>query len=572
MLIRAVSLLVIAHTATALGASAEPAVKAHAIPRRLITLHPRLPGLADPGVPALTATPPDADGVGRDSLGMEPARPYRWIVSPGQDFEFSVRGTTWEGTDRAVLTLWDWKNQPVEQTSFTMPFVGCVRCRVDGRGTWVLTLDGMRGTQCAMRLIRSFSAGPDNNARRSEWKSSGFWIGQCSFPGWHHLTVKGHTVHPSGLTADQSRDLDAELVARMGVHIARINLEVRRRDAKGIDLDFSLADKCVDAYVSRGMGLDVQLFCAYGDGPGPVLDKYRDAAGNAIYPLKEQAYRHFVRETVRRYARHARFIQIGNEPGNTHQYGGTAREYADQVQQAAGEIRQVAPGVPITNGGYCLDNEDTRQIIAAIRGLTDFASYHWHGPFAGLKEFWARMDQLHREAGYIGLKYANTEMGYPMPKVGSERANAVHVMQKLLYCWAHGHQGVLLYSSREPGWPRQHDTEYGFVDHFYCPRFIYGASTAFLDKYAGFRFERTLVENDNLHVYEFRSGGQRIVAAFAVKSPARITLRSDAASATLIDVMGNEFPLPETERINVQAEDYPQSVLFCGATSVERCD
>ncbi len=572
VLIGAGSLLVIMHAASSVVVPAEPATKPHAVPAQVLTLHPGLCGLSDPGVPRLTETPPDADVVGRDSLGMEPAEPCRWIVSPGRDFEFSVRGKACEGTDRAVLTLWDWENQPVRQTSFPMPFAGSVSCRVEGRGTWVLTLDGMRGDACAMRLVRSFSVCPDNNARRSAWKSSGFWVGQCCFPGAHHVTVKGRTVRPPGLTADQSRDLDAELVARMGVQVARINPVVRRRDAEGMDLDFSLADQCVNAYVSRGLSLNVQLFWAYGAGRGPVLDPYRNAAGAAILPWKERPYRHFVRETVRRYARHAAFIQIGNEPDNEQQYAGTAEEYADQLRQAADEIRRAAPGVRITNGGYCFDNDATRRIIAAVPGLTDFVSYHWHGPLGGLKEFWSRIDQVHREAGYVGLKYANTEMGYVMPTVGSERAGAVHIMQKLLYCWAHGHEGVLLYSSREPGWPRQHETEYGFVDHFYCPRFVYGASAAFLDRYAGFSFRRTLAEDDNRHVYEFGLDRQRMVAAFAVNSPVRITLKSDAGSATLLDVMGNETLFPVPSRVTVQAGEYPRSVRFVGATRVELCD
>lgn len=153
----------------------------------------------------------------------------------------------------------------------------------------------------------------------------------------------------------------------------------------------------------------------------------------------------------------------------------------------------------------------------------------------------------------------------------AKRANAVHVMQKLLYCWAHGHEGVLLYSSREPGWPRQHDTEYGFVDHFYCPRFIYGAASAFMDRYAGFRFEGILREDGNLHIYAFSQGRQRLIAAFAAVSPVPIELKSDAGAATLIDAMGNGSPLPDPRRATIRAGDYPQSVLLDEATSVELC-
>jgi hypothetical protein len=534
--------------------------------RRVFALKPQMSAIETPGVPALTEAVPDADVVGKGALGVDPAEPYRWVTSPGSDFAFTARGKN--SVDLAVLTVWDWENRPVAQTSFAAPFEARVRCEVEGRGTWVLTLDGMRGDECVMRLVRSFSVCPDNRSSRSLWKGSGFWVGQCSFPGRQEAQIDNHPARPDGLTAEQSLDLDAELVARMGAQVARIDLPVVRRDAEGMDLDFGLADKCVRAFASRGLSLDVQLFAPYGAGHGPRLDKYASVTGGAVFPIKEKPYRHYVREVASRYGKHAKFFQIGNEPGNPHQYSGTGEEYVEQVRQAADEIRRVRPRAVVTNGGYCFVNDDTRQIVAGIKGLTDFTAYHWHGDLPGMIEFRAQVEKAHREAGCAGLRFANTEMGLHMPTVGGERGNAVCEMQKLLYCWAHGDQGVLLYSSREIGWPRQHSTEYGFVDHFFCPRFVYGAVSAFLDRYAGFRFERVLKETESLHVYEFRSGNRRMVAAFAVREATETRLNSDAKSAALVDPMGNETVLGDPRCVTLRVGDYPQSVVFDGASRV----
>lgn len=559
-----------------INSSAAGEEKANVAVRQTVNLRPDAKPIAGPGVPSLTENPPDADLAGGESLSIEPAIPYRWVASPGQVIKLTVRAVPAEGTDRAVLTVWDWENRPVAQRRFDVPFAGVVEFRASGRGTYVLTLDGMCGEECRMRLVRSFSVCPSNQEKRPLWKDSGFWVGQCSFPGWHDRQMKGRPVNPPGLSADDSRELEADLVARMGVQVARINLVVRRRDPEGMDLDFSLADKCVEAYVSRGLKLNVQLFNPYGKWPGPVLDKYFNAKPGIIYPLKEEPYRHYIRETAARYAKHAVFFQIGNEPGNPHQYGGTAEEFIDQIIQAADEIRRAAPGIPITNGGYCFDNEDTQRVIEGIRGLTDFASYHWHGDLPYMKRFWAGINRLHRKAGYTGVRYANTEMGHIIPAVGDERKHAVVEMQKLLYCWAHGHIGVLLYSSRELWWPRQYSydglSDYGFVDYFFCPRFAYGAASAFLDYYAGFRFDRILRESDNLHAYQFRSGKRRLVAVFAVNSPETITLRTDARSAVLIDPMGNASPIADPKSITVQAGEYPQTVALEEACRVELGD
>ena len=541
--------------------------------RHVVRLAPGQDSVATPRTPAIDSTVPDADLAEAAALAIEPARPYRWIASPGEPFVVTVRGAA---ADAAVLTAWDWENRPVAQAVFTTPCVEEVEFRTEGRGTYLLTLDAMRGTTCEARLARSFSVCPDNATRRALWEASGFWIGQCSFPGWQDAVLRGRRVHPPGLTAEESRELDAELVARMGVQVARINLPVKRRDAEGMDLDFRLADQCVEAYVRRGLRLDLQLFGPSGAGPGPVLDPYVGVQAAAILPLKEQPFRHFVRETVGRYGKHCAFIQIGNEPGNPHQYQGTAEEFADQVRQAVDEIRQLDPGLPITNGGYCLTNDDTRRVIEEVRGQTDFVSYHWHADRAGLVKFWGEIDRMHGDAGYRGLKYANTEMGAAMPTLSSERTQAVWEMQKLLHCWAHGHVGVLLYSSRELWWPRQYSydgvSDYGFVDHFFCPRFAYGAAAAFLDRYAGFRFERVLRESDTLCAYAFRSGPQRIVALFAPRGTTAVELTSDAAAAQVLDPMGNASPADSPTRLSLRVGEYPLSVLLHEANRLELSD
>jgi hypothetical protein len=175
-----------------------------------------------------------------------------------------------------------------------------------------------------------------------------------------------------------------------------------------------------------------------------------------------------------------------------------------------------------------------------------------------------------RDLGYDQPRFANTEMGLAMPYVERESAAAAIILQKLLYCWAHGDEGVLLYSSREPvygnpelcrrqwGW---HTPDYGFVDYFFCPRPVYGAASALLDWYAGARFERILHESDHFHAYAFREGDRRLVAFFALGEPVSVTL-AGGSPACLIDPMGNATPLPDARNVRAQAGTYPQTVLF----------
>ncbi|MHB0998604.1 MAG: hypothetical protein ACYC27_05100 [Armatimonadota bacterium] len=552
-----------------------PAQGADKKPVQILRLRFDMPALSDPLLPPLTQDLPDADKIAESVLSIEPESPCRWVYSPGSDIRLAVACSDADKVDTAVLTVWDWENRPVARRTFFMPLKTDLLLKVSGRGTYVLTLDGVKDGKTAFRLVRSVSVCPPNNDRRSLWKKNGFWIGQCSFPGWQGgRAANGRTAYPPQLSEDLSRKLDAELVARMGAQVARIDMPVYRKDNEGFNLDFSLSDKCVKEFTSRGMELDLHLFMPFGAGQGPILPKYADVPANrvALYPIKEEPYRHYVRELGKRYGRFTKFIQVRNEPGNPYQYEGTAEDFTNEVRIAADEIHKLGLKALVSNGGYCNTEEATQKVIEGLKGLTDFASYHCHGSIFTIKYFFGQMQDLHKKAGYNNPRYANTEMGYYLPTVGGERTNAVSEMQKMLYCWAHGNEGVMLYSSRETWWPRQYSydgiSDYGFVDYFFCPRFVYGTVSAFIDRYAGFKFNRILRESDNLHVYEFRSGSKKMVAVFASQTPVSVKLLSDGKSASILDPMGNETQCADPRSVTVNAGEYPVTVVFDKSSNI----
>ncbi|MHB0998071.1 MAG: hypothetical protein ACYC27_02405 [Armatimonadota bacterium] len=543
--------------------------------RRIFALTPNMPILKKVGVPLLDVKVPDADRILDSGVSIEPEHQYMWVYDTNKPVNMKLIGKS----EYSVLTCWDWENHPVAQTTFEGPFNASLRIASEGRGTWVLTLDSFENGECKSRLVRSFTVCPSNIDKQKHWAKNEFWVGQCSFPGWHGFKMdEKHYVYPEGFNVDQSRERDAELVSRMGVGVARIDMAVYRRDQEGRVLDFTSADKSIKTYTSQGMDIVIHLFVPYGDGRGPILPKYADVSPSkaALYPIQESAYRYYVREVAKRYGKYAKFFQIRNEPANDHQYLGTSEEFAEEVRIARDEIKKLYPEIPVTNGGYCLTNDGTKDAIKRTKGLTDFASYHWHGDLPGLKLFYKQIRDIHTDAGYPDPVFANTEMGYYISNVGAERANAVYEIQKMLYCWAHKHSGVLLYSSRELFWPRQYSYEtgnvvsdYGFVDHFYCPRYVYGAVSAFLDRYAGFKFEKVLKESDNLHAYLFKNGSRTMVSFFAVNKPAELKIESDAGNISLIDPMGNELIIENGRSINITADQYPKSLLLENASFVE---
>ncbi|MBM3497995.1 MAG: hypothetical protein FJX74_04915 [Armatimonadetes bacterium] len=533
-----------------------------------IELRPEMDALPQPGVPRLWESVPDADRV-EPNLALAPPELHRWVFSPGDLVPIHVTCRPESAGDRVVLTVWDWHRNPVAQRTLAKPADETVQFAVSGRGTYLLTLDLFAEEQCAARLARSFSVSPSNLERRRVWAEDEFYVGTCAFPGRQHWRSEFGPPTPPGFTEQQSRALDAELAARLGLQIVRPDLPVEWA-AEDAALDFARADASLGAWTSRGFRLALQI----GQPPDwAVLPHYAGMTDPKWrYPRAEAPSRRWVAECTARYSGDAAFIELYNEPDNRDFWRGTPEEYLAWARWAEEEARRAAPDVPIANGGYCLiEPEWTGLFARALLGKTDLVAYHSHGGSQEIESTFAALRAVHAAAGYAKPTFINTEMGYAAWRLDVERSQAATAIQKLLYCWSHRHRGALLYCSRDIGGPRQRtgDADWGFIDYTMCPRFAYGALAAFIDTYAGARFDAVLAETQHLRAYLFRTEGALIASAYVPHDGSqRVGLTSDATRAELVDPMGNRTTLPSPQRVELEAGYYPLAVVFEGATTV----
>ena len=522
--------------------------------------------LERPGVPLLWATVPDADRVEKH-VSLTPAKAYQWVMDPGAPFVARVTVGEEARGDRLLLTVWDWQRSPIAQLPLPKPCDREVTFEVQGRGTYLLTLDLFLGEECTARLVRSFSVCPSNLERRKAWKTDEFCVGTCAFPGRQHWTNDFGPARAPGLTDEQSRDLDAELSARAGLQVVRPDLPIEWRD-EGAPLDFTRADAALGAWTSRGFRLGLQV-----NAPPDwaILPKYAGVTDPKWrYPRQEAPCRRWLTESVARYAKDAAWLELYNEPDNRDFWRGTPEEYLQWAGWAVEEIRKTAPGVPIAAGGYCLlEPEWTGLFARGLQGKLDLIGYHSHGDVTALEAGFRALRATHAAAGYASPVFADTEMGYAAWRLDMERHQAATAMQKVLYCWVHGHRGALLYCSRDVGGPRQRaDADWGFVDHFFCPRFAYGALSALIDTYAGASFERILTEAHPFTAYLFREENARLVALYTAYDGERaVTVTSDAQRAEVVDPMGNRTEAAVPRRIEVEVGFYPTTVVLYGATT-----
>lgn len=531
--------------------------------------------LSETGVPYLHEVLPEHRLSG-DGLVLKPEKgPYEWSAIGPTDTPFNlllqVDPTVY---DRATLTIWNWNNHAVWQTQFPGGSRELLSVRIEGSGSYLLTLDGWKEGEVVARLIRNLAVTRDQNAVRRTWKTDEFFVGTCAFPGRYHWQTSGGPTLPRGLSEEEARSLEASLIARTGLQVVRTDesLEMGRKTAadgsETYHFDFSRMDPAVASFTSRGFQLVLQTMSA---ADWAVLPRYAGEGKNRWrYPHREAPQRAYLAALVERYGKHARIVQISNEPDQIGYWSGSNEDFVTQYHFSRDEVKRVAPHLPVTTGGYSLvDLEKCAFLIRELHDAVDIPAYNAHGNLDDYKRSFATMLRLQKEAGDTKKRWANTEAGYSAWRLEQERRQAQIDTQKVLYSWASGHSGILLFCSRMTRGPgRDGPPDFGLLDYQYCPRFVYASVSALLGTLDGATFDGILAERKNVHLYRFERDGDLILAGFTLgDDPDKITIESDASGVIEIDEMGNAQPERKGGRFQAELDGYPRYWVLHGATA-----
>ena len=78
------------------------------------------------------------------------------------------------------------------------------------------------------------------------------------------------------------------------------------------------------------------------------------------------------------------------------------------------------------------------------------------------------------------------------------------------------------------------------------------------------------LETAQKHVYRFRRGDDVVIAAFTPTGGGqKVTVTAKADGCVRVDPMGNEMPVEDATRIELELGGYPTTLVFSGAESVE---
>lgn len=524
-------------------------------------------------VPALQVVTPEAT-LGGQGLNLAPRSGlYDWTkVAPSDDPFLLEIEVAEDSFDHAILTAWNWHNREVFQHRITAGGPTVCEVSINGLGSWLLTLDGFRDGVCQRRFIRNIAVTEDLNDARAEWNSDEFFVGICAFPGRYHWQSGGYPNLPVGLTEESARNLEAELMARLGLQVVRPDesLDMGRRDDGSYIFDFTRMDAAVNAYTSRGFEIILQTMNA---SDWAVIPKYADRGKDRwMYPHQEKPQRAYVEALVKQYAPVSRFVQISNEPDQIGYWAGTNEEFVHQFKFTREQIRETAPGLPISYGGFSLvDVPKCQFFLNELHDLVDLPTYNAHGDLGSYKRSFETMKRLQANAGDHSKRWVNTETGYSAWRLDQERRQGQIKPQKILYTWAHDHAGILLFCSRMTAGPGREGTHhFGLLDYQFCPRFVYGTVAALMSTLAGASFEETLTESESIHLYSFRKGMDLILAGFTLEESGVASVITDAGEIIAVDEMGNRVPLDATDRIPLSLDGYPRYWILRNATFVRQ--
>ncbi len=509
------------------------------------------------------------------AIGMEidTANPIR-VMAVGKEKELKIRlsNTATVPVDfNAAVTFEDFFGR---QFTFSKQFKMKALERVDWQPEWRPARQGIwwvnlkmtdpANKENTLTLRRSFAymkpAGP------TPGKAEGFLFSICT-----------HTER----WGERDKGLEVLAAARCGAKVMRTGPGWETiQPAKDV-WNWEPLDKMVAMYAEKGM--ELQYILAFTTRWAAPLEKQNSSNWldwNRSAP-DDAAWRGFASAMAKRYRDKIRYWEIWNEPDLWGFGAFTVEEYVRMMKSAYQEIKKVDPKLQVMTGGFAtMSNHPGRKdplfhekAIVGAKGYFDIHAYHEHCAFNSYAQ---RVDEdfipMRERTGTKVPWYANETAISSMD--GTEHFQAETLFKKLLYAWARGAIGYTWYDLRNDGFdPKDNESNFGMVTTDFYPKAIYPAFNALVNYYRDVKYDRQFELGPNLWAFAFKNAKRVIIPCWneASSSASRhIIIKTDAAKAERIDLMGNAVPLPVLDGMTVlEIATVPSSLNLPGATKAE---
>lgn len=413
--------------------------------------------------------------------------------------------------------------------------------RPDSLGHWTVNaLIRKKGAGSGEYTIKSRSLAWIKPAGPTPGRSSGFLFSVCT-----------HTERWSPL----DRQLEIEAAALCGVKVARVggfgwaNAESEKGTWK-----WTMGDELVKNYGKNGIEAQIILWGIpkWASPDAIVKDKTKTPAKN--FPADINDWRNYIRKIGTHFKGKIRYYEVWNEPDLKGFSEMSLDQYVALQKAAYEEMKKVDPNAIVMTGGFATLTPHPglhyqnfqRDYLLAARDYFKIHLTHEHGWFNGYKK---RIDEL-----FIPLrKETNTTVPWysnetAMTSVGGlEKRQAKTLFKKLLFAWIRGSIGYTWYDLRNDGYdPAYGEHHFGMITNDFYPKEVYSVYNMLTTHYSNMKAIKDYSQREGINIYGFGDGKTLLLPGWIDSNfgeSHQMIVQTDAKSAKIIDLMGNEKPV-----------------------------
>ena len=352
-----------------------------------------------------------------------------------------------------------------------------------------------------------------------------------------------------------AQDKEVLAAALCGAKVIRDSVDWHTLQPAADRWNFAPMDSLVDSYGKMGMELQAMLAFTARWAAAEQLRNAPDWLEWSRSKPDSAAWRNYAATVFARYKGKIRFWEVWNEPDLTGFNRMSPDEYVELQKIAFEEARKVSPELKLLTGGYATLTPHPglksptfqRDNLIAARGLYDIHAYHEHGSFPAYVRLLDEQFLPMRAAAKVTAPwYANETAIHSLG--GTERNQALTLFKKLLFAWSRGAIGYTWYDLRNDGFdPKNAEHNYGMLDHEFYPKPVYSVYNMLAGTFRNARFHRELQAGSGSYIFEFSTPEGILIPAWNEAgdgATCTLPILSDAASAAVIDPMGNSVEIP----------------------------
>jgi len=367
----------------------------------------------------------------------------------------------------------------------------------------------------------------------------------------------GTVCHIEGY-APYDREVCYDALAAMGAKIVRCNLcMMGLMQPKGPDQFLTaLQDEVLENFARHGLAVDTLLTWAprwsFSEAHRKICD-----SGVGIGPItpEPEPFAAFCERLARRYGTKIAYYETSNEVDLRQPEWGTLEELIACQKAAYAAIKRACPEAKVLTPGFGPFGSVGPQVrirncqedfCDRARDFYDVHAVHAHGGFLWFADNLKNVFMKWRgERGLLGKPWFPNETALGTSR-GQEADAAEAVWKKIVLCRANGAVDHCWYNLRAKGWDdNDGETSYGMLTADYHPRMTYPAFSALAAVMGAFHETHRFASVNDRFVFRLRPqrGVDTLVVAGwdenALEKPWKLTVRTDARRAFLVDLMGN---------------------------------